>query len=143
MGRKHGSIVCRIRLSDYEKDMLKEIGRVLRVHDDSAEYGNTLAAFFRVVIEYAERHPDSDFTLEIRRIVEGMEKQSKRPYRRRLLKVLEGIPRKVSVPRAWLDMSIDEAHDAALVMEASRILREARRERRSRRVPRNRSQVSR
>lgn len=115
--------------------MLESIGEALKVHDKKRpQYGNTLAAFFRAVMEYAEANPESDLALTVRLKMEEIMRRRKRPYRRGLLKVLTGIARKVAIPRAWLDLTVEEAHTEALKMEASRLIREARRGKRRKRL---------
>lgn len=136
MGRKRGSTVCRIKLTDFDKEALMTVGQLLEIHqEDDPQYGNTLLALFRLVVEYAEDNPDSDFAVSVSNALKESKAKAKRPYRRGLLHTLKGMARKLgSIPRAWEDMSVDEAWDEALNMEASRLIKEARHGRRRKRV---------
>ena len=124
MGRKTPSIVARINLTPEDKAMLAAIGKVLKIGSGTPEYGNTLAAFFRLVIEYAEDNPDSDLAADFKALVERS--KAKRRYNRRgPLRVLDGIRDRLARGRLREreDYTVDEAHLEALDVEARRILK--------------------
>lgn len=140
MGNYRGNTRCRIGLTEEDKEMLAVIGEVLQVTKKTPQFGNTLAAFFRMVMRYAEDNPESDLAYDLKRRIESA-RRKKRKYVRRGPAAIADAKAQVKAKRdaARLkivaeDYTVPEAHVAALHMEGTRLVRRKRRAKRSKAI---------
>lgn len=129
----------RLDLTQYECDILTKIAKNMGIEmspNGTPQYGAALLGVFRVLMEYAETHPTSDFSVAIRALALDMGKHVQRRKRGPLTvlaELREAIDAKLH-HKGREDYTVEEAHDVALQIEGSRLIKEAKRAKRRKRL---------